>query len=303
MPALWRIPSGFRIVGYFPSWSGEVPSVRYDSLTHINYAFALVDAKGTYRPLDQPEKLTALAAQARLSGVRTLLSVGGWNEGKTLAFDKIAADPAKIRAFIDETVRLLYRLALDGVDLDWEYPRAETAKGYTAVVVALAEALHPLGWDLSLAVSAAEVNGRFISDGAWQAADWLNIMAYDDGWAGPPGTHHSSYAFAEAALDYWLVKRQVPRDKVVLGVPFYGRRLDDRKSRSFRSLVEEFPGSEYFDVAGGYGFNGIETLKAKVVHQARARASGVMVWQLNQDDPGPRSLLAAIFDAVKEPRE
>lgn len=297
----WRIPEGFRVVGYFPGWSGDVANLRYQALTHINYAFALVDATGTFRPLDSPEKLRDLVTRSKEWGVRVLLSVGGWNEGSTLAFDKIASDPARTRAFVEGAVRLLYTYALDGVDLDWEYPRAGTSSGYTTVVLALAEALHARGWDLSLAVSAADVNGQFISDQAWQAADWINVMAYDDGWASPPSTLHSTYEFARSSLDYWIDRRGVPRHKAVLGVPFYGRSLVDSSPRTYRALLEAFPGAEGSDVAGGFGYNGPDTLRAKVVNQARLRAGGVMVWQLNQDARGPSSLLSLIYDTVKEP--
>ncbi len=47
--------------------------------------------------------------------------------------------------------------------------------------------------------------------------DFLNIMAYDG-----PGQNHSSYEFAEEALNYWR-QRGLPQNKTVLGVPFYSR--------------------------------------------------------------------------------
>jgi len=299
----WRIPAGFKIVGYFPSWSGDPAIIQYQALTHLNYAFALVDATGAYRPIDAPEKLAELRQRAQSAGVKVMVSVGGWNEGNTSAFDKIASDPERTQRFIASTEALLDAFGLDGVDLDWEYPRETTAEAYANLVEALASALHGRGQELSLAVSAADVNGRFVTDRAWSAADWLNVMAYDDGWGRPASVPHSSYSFTRAALDYWMGVRGVPPAKVVIGVPFYGRSLVDRRPRTYRSLLEEFPEAEASDVAGAFAYNGPDTLRAKVVNQARVRAGGVMVWQLNQDARGPASLLSLIYETVKEPAE
>lgn len=302
-PTQWRVPPGFRIVGYFPSWSGDPLSVRYPALTHVVYAFGLVDATGTYRPVDAPEKLTAVAARARAAGVKTMISVGGWNDGDTSALSTVSASPELTAAFVANTLALLDQYRLDGVDLDWEFPGATTADGYAALVHALAEALHARGAELSLAVSAADVNGRFVLDAAWQDADWLNVMAYDDGWGQSPPVQHSSYAFARSSLDYWIVTRGVPADKVVLGLPFYGRSLVDRKSRTYRSLQQQYSQARASDSAGGFAYNGPDTLRAKLVNQARVRAGGVMIWQLNQDARGPESLLSLIYETVKEPIE
>jgi len=129
------------------------------------------------------------------------------------------------------------------------------------------------------------------------------VMAYDDGYGQSASVPHSSYAFARSSLDYWIATRGVPATKVVLGVPFYGRSLVNRKSRTYRSLLEEFPAAATSDVAGTFAYNGPDTLRAKVVNQARSRAGGVMIWQLNQDALGPSSLLSMIYDTVKEPIE
>ena len=302
-PAKWRIPPDFRIVGYFPSWSGDPLTVRYPALTHVVYAFGLVDATGAYRPLEAPEKLAAVAARARAAGIKTMVSVGGWNQGDTSALVTVSADPDLTAAFVANTLDLLDDYGLDGVDLDWEFPGASTAASYAALVHALAAALHSRGAELSLAVSAADVNGRFVLEGAWQDADWLNIMAYDDGYGQSASVPHSSYSFARSSLDYWITVRGVPPAKVVLGVPFYGRSLVNRKSRTYRSLLEQFSQARESDSAGGFAYNGPDTVRAKLVNQARVRAGGVMIWQLNQDARGPESLLSLIYETVKEPEE
>ena len=46
-------------------------------------------------------------------------------------------------------------------------------------------------------------------------------------------------------------------------------------------------------------YNGIPTIKMKTI-LAKQEASGVMIWQLSGDAPGPKSLLQAIGEAVME---
>jgi GH18 family chitinase len=164
---------------------------------------------------------------------------------------------------------------------------------------ALSQRLHAEHKLLTVAVAATNFHGRNYLDEVVADVDFLNIMAYDDGYR-QPGVHHSSYLYAEEALGYWLVDRGVPADKAVLGLPFYARSLYDRHSRTYRSICEEDREAPGKDRSGEYGYNGIATIRAKTLEIARAKAGGVMIWQLNQDARGEESLLNAIFDAVKE---
>lgn len=295
----YRIPGAFRVVGYFPSWSGDPVRVQYRALTHINYAFLNPRPDGGYQDVARPEKLETLVACAHAFGVRVLASLGG-GEGENGAFAAIAADPTLTAAFCGNTLALIDRYDLDGIDMDWEFPAADEADAFAALVGALADALHARHKLLSIAVSADAVHGGACSDGAIADVDFLNIMAYDDGF-GVQGAHHSTYAFAEAALGYWLVDRGVPADKAVLGLPFYGRSLADRHSATYKSILSEDRDAPGKDVSGEYGYNGFATIRSKALGLARAKGGGVMIWQLNQDAAGEYSLLNALFDAVKAP--
>ena len=37
----------FKVIGYFPSWQGEVRDIAYSKVTHINFSFAAVGFGGT----------------------------------------------------------------------------------------------------------------------------------------------------------------------------------------------------------------------------------------------------------------
>jgi chitinase len=297
----YRVAPGFRMVGYFPSWSGEPEDIRYDALTHINYAFLMVTAQGCYQVVDNPGKLARLVLLAHRHGVKVLASLGGYNDGKTDAFEAIAARGDTTAVFIESTLSLVHAFQLDGVDVDWEYPSLAAADSYAAMMHSLALRLHAVGKALTAAVSATAYHGCRVRDAVITDVDFLNIMAYDDGYR-QEGVHHSSYDFALAAVRYWLDERGTPREKVILGVPFYARSLKTRRSLTFRSISAGDMNAPGKDVSGEYGYNGFATLRDKTLRLARNLGGGIMIWQIAQDAPGDKSLLNAIFDAVKVPR-
>lgn len=300
----YQIPANFKIVGYFPSWSGNPDEMQYRALTHICYAFADLRSSGEYGTIPNPDKLAKLVTQSHSAKVNILLSLGGATPtGEPNAFETVAADPNLTQVFIDNTLAVIAEYNLDGIDIDWEYPSARSAQTFAALVHLLAESLHAANKQLSIAVSADEVHGQDYLDSIINDVDFLNIMAYDDGFNQPPGIPHSSYRFARTALDYWVDIRHAPPSKAILGVPFYGRSLKDRHSISYYRLHKYNALSAAADASGDFSYNGFDTIRAKVVNQARVRGGGIMIWQLNQDANGSDSLLNAIFDAVKEPIE
>jgi GH18 family chitinase len=299
----FRIPTDFKIVGYFPSWSGDPESLQYRALTHICYAFAAPTAEGGTFPIDHEDKLYRIMALAHQNDAKVILSFGGWDDGKPSAFDAIAADERLTDRFATRLEDLISRYNLDGIDIDLEFPAEGTAVDFAQFIHALGIKLHAMNKTLSVAVSADDVHGKYYLDSIVDDADFLNIMAYDDGLGETEIRNHSGYAFAGKALDYWIGTRHAPREKAILGVPFYGRSLIDRHSISYYRIHKHYAWSSAADSAGGFGYNGFDTIRAKTVNLARYRAGGIMIWQLNQDANGTDSLLNAIFDAIKEPCE
>jgi GH18 family chitinase len=299
----YRVAPGFRVVGYFPSWSGDPGILQFAALTQIDYAFVAPTPEGGYAPVHKPEKLEKLVQLAHERGVKVLASVGGWSGSKTSAFDSISSDPKRMTRFILNTLALVDQYDLDGLDIDWEFPSAQAADRFAALIHVLAEDLHSAGKLLTIAVSATHFHGDNVENSVIADVDFIDIMAYDDGVGGPPGRPHSSYAFSEKALNYWLVSRNVPASKAVLGVPFYGRSLRNYHARTFKSILAKDPRAPAKDISENYAYNGFATIRAKTLDLARARASGIMIWQIAQDAVGENSLLNAIYDAVKEPVE
>ncbi|QIX60226.1 carbohydrate-binding protein [Hymenobacter sp. BT18] len=289
---VWLLAAGpalaqFKVIGYLPSWTGDVNTVQYDKLTHINYAFLLPNADGSLRPIENPSKLQSLVATAHARGVKVLISVGGWmNDGNPTEFVSIGNNATYTRNFTTNLINFANQYGLDGIDIDWEHPTSASANGYAAVMQDLATQLHSRGKLLTTAVAGGTWAGPYILNSVLNNVDFLNIMAYDD--AAPA---HSTYALASQSISYWR-GRGLAANKTVLGVPFYGQ----AGGETYASLLSRGadPNADLFQ---NIGYNGIPTIKSKT-NLAFDQGGGIMIWQLGGDATGTYSLLTAINQVV-----
>jgi GH18 family chitinase len=282
----------FRIVGYLPSWRGPDVTIPYQRLTHLNYAFALPTPSGGLTDVPAPDRLAAVVTAAHAAGVKVCLSIGGWHDGDDSAFELMAADAGTRAAFVAAGMAAVAAHDLDGLDIDWEYPdRGASADNFVRLMAELAARLHPTGKLLTAAVVAMGAQGEGILPQVFASTDFINVMAYDADESGH--SHHSPFDYAVASLRYWR-DRGLPRDKLVLGVPFYGR----PPSTSYRDLFRLDPRAHEKDQIGAIGYNGIATIKRKTT-LALAEASGIMIWEITEDTSDETSLLRAIDETAR----
>jgi chitinase len=279
----------FRVIGYFPS-RAQPDAVRYRELTHINYAFAFPEPDGHLRPLPGPERLAAIVRGARPYGVKVVISVGGWHGGDDSAFEALAANPTARAVFVEELHALVAHHELDGVDMDWEYPDpGQSARDNVLLMKQLRDRLGPDKL-LTAAVVGHGKQGEGILPEVFALTDFINIMAYDNDDNGQ--RPHSLYEYAVSCIDYWG-QRGLPREKLVLGVPFYGK----LPSTPYRQLVSQDPQAPEKDQVGEVHYNGTETIKRKTA-LALQRGSGIMIWEITQDTSNESSLLRAIHETA-----
>lgn len=238
------------IIGYVPGFRGEldVDTIEAKKLTHINYAF--VDVKDSMAWLTNIEtdtinfrKLNYLKKDN--PELRILISIGGWSWSHNFS-DAVLTENSR-KKFAQTSVAIVEQYNLDGVDIDWEYPgmrgednvfRTEDKEHFTRMFKAIREELDKLAtktgktYQLTTALPCFpklfEVTEM---DKVAQYIDYVNIMAYDYYVAGDTAGHHSNLYPSESydmedsgdkAYNFYT-KAGVPAEKLVLGIPFYGR--------------------------------------------------------------------------------
>lgn len=293
----------FKVVGYYPAWStSERDRLRYDVLTHVIYAFAIPQSDGTLRPLQEPDNARTILKQAHENGVKVLVAVGGWSYNDNpleTVFKSATATPELTAKLVGELCSLVDTYGFDGIDVDWEHPRYQdvTQTQYAQFIKLLREEMDKRQLLLTAAVlSGVSADGNVVYDAAahtdevLQMVDWINVMAYDGG----DGERHSSNEFAKNCGEYWTKTRGLAKEKVMLGVPFYGR----PSWAAYDQIVETHPDKYREDIATINGmeahYNGVDTIERKTAY-AIENLGGVMIWEVSQDClDDQKSLLAAI---------
>ena len=217
------------VVAYVTSWSEVMPDPQY--MTHINYAFGHVNESFNGVKIDNEERLRQIVdLRKQKPELKVLLSIGGWGSGR---FSEMAANDEFRRAFAADCDRVVKEFALDGIDIDWEYPTSSMAnissspddtENFTLLMQDIRAAI---GNEKELTL-ATVASARYIDFKAiLPSVDFVNIMAYD--MASAPKHHsalypsgHSGDITSDGAVTAHL-KAGVPPSKLVMGMPFYGR--------------------------------------------------------------------------------
>lgn len=206
---------------------------------------------------------------------------------------------------------------------------------------------------ISAAVFATPWYGNNYDATAVNYLDWIGLMSYDftGSWdKSPKGPHSALYDVAsgypgqsdanpiysvETAMRYWTGTwstwqgsgQNVSRDKVIVGMPFYGYDLSVRKADigqglngykyiGYSDIVAQYakaPTSydpkDTYNMIGFIGDGGAliyydtpKAVKEKVRYAKREGVQGTMIWELTQDLPGTdmNSLLKAVGEAYTE---
>ncbi|MBU6341930.1 MAG: T9SS type A sorting domain-containing protein [Bacteroidetes bacterium] len=290
----------FKVVGYWPyyrfSWINDI---EFQRLTHVNIAFANPDSLGNFSV--GGVSVTNAVNKAHQNGCKVFISLaGGYLTPTQEATWDYLTLPANRAFFIQKIVSYVQAKGFDGVDIDleWQYVKS----WYSPFILELKAALAPLGLPLTAALPG---NYKYpqISNAALAAFDWVNMMIYD--LTGPfnpnnPG-QHSPYSWAVDCVQYWIDKN-VPAQKLTLGVPFYGYNfgVSPVEALTYRYIVGLSPSNADMDQVNDIYYNGIPTIKAKT-KLALDKVGGVMIWEIGQDAFGANksySLLRAIDEQI-----
>lgn len=301
--------SPFKIVGYYPidqAMKVDTSEVPFDKLTHIILAFVNPDSVGN---LNQDfGALSAFTKAAHTHHVKLLYSIGG---GSYQAQYHALLKQGKRQELIKNFVSKVLEYDADGIDVDLESGYAfgsETDPNYGIFIQELTQSLKSKNKLITAALPSSP--GNVVTHDVLTQFDFINIMSYDHTgpWSPDRAENHASYSAAMDDLKYYLNTLKVPKDKLVLGVPFYGHGFGPALTDPvipwmiYKEIVSTYAGAEWVDhwhLPNGYimYYNGIPTIKNKT-ELAMKQAAGIMIWELTYDLPGRKSLLNAIYQAA-----
>ena len=208
-----------RIIGYYAGWTAKTKNftpadIPADKLTHVNYAFGLIDEHGRAMLQDaeadighadvasnpDPGNLGGNFHQFRLLKERHLLDddLDGWLDrlGTILRCRRDRGEAASDDRLMHRNVSTRRPGIFDGIDIDWRYPvccglpenayRPEDRRNCTLLFEELRRQLDALGTATGqrYLLTAAIPAGREIPVTSFelrggQILDWINVMTYD----------------------------------------------------------------------------------------------------------------------------
>ncbi|HEX6823879.1 MAG TPA: glycoside hydrolase family 18 protein [Candidatus Sulfotelmatobacter sp.] len=272
------------VIGYiFANRGGLLDgrTIAANKMTRINYAFfGLQNGLITSTSANDAANLATLVGLKKINPrLEIVVSVGGGGEGSA-GFSDMAITPQGRRRFVESALAVIERYKLDGIDIDWEYPgythanttvRPEDKQTYTRLLKELREHLDKEGARLgrhlitSSATGATRIWLEHTDMGkASKYLDSVNMMCYD--WYNPveKNTGHDSPLYTNPAdpkaisIDDAVrmnLAAGVPAHKIVIGVPFYGRKWTGVESTN-NGLFQPIPPTaapqdeiSYFDIA------------------------------------------------------
>lgn len=342
----------YHVIGYVAGWKDISPkAIPAEKLTHINYAFANV-ADGIVTNMEGREErdstnfLKLQELKKRNPELKLLVSIGGWTHSK--GFSDAVLTPESRKKLTASGIDFLLKYNLDGLDFDWEYPgypgdnnpyRPEDKENFVAMLKSFREALDSVGnlnekHYLSTIASGgfrAYLEANNMAE-AQQYLDFINIMAYDFYTAGDEKTGHHANLFPNGAKGrsaQTTVEEHtefgVPAEKIVLGVPFYGRMwkgVDPKENGLFQSgkfemglpyhqvfaLSKNSSFSRFWDEKAGapylfsledstwITYEDPESIALKMNFVKEKGLAGAMFWEMSEDNTG--TLLDALYQAL-----
>ncbi|WP_423747078.1 glycosyl hydrolase family 18 protein (plasmid) [Haladaptatus sp. SPP-AMP-3] len=335
---------GNRVVGYYPSYAGEYTpaDIPFDKLTHMNFAFLDVRSDGTVSVADSAdEALLGELATYDDTGTVFLLSISaGWYSG---TFSDAASTAARRRRFATTAVDVMERYGFDGLDLDWEFPdgsvRSEDPHNFTLLLKACRDELDARFGSWTHLTMAGSPNPNIVDD-AYEVGtiseylDHVNVMTYDYHGSWSSETNFNAPFEAPTAssdfdtkhhMQYWADK-SIAKDKLVMGMPFYGRSysgvastndglfnsFDSSTSVTYSEVVENLkPQSDYeyhwhsdakvpwlYSAAENMfvSYDDVSSISNKASFVKTNGYGGGMCWELSQDSSN--TLITEMHDTL-----
>ena len=301
------------VAGYYPSYRHSLlpaDKLQLKHLTHIMHSFAYPDINGKLLHPDNfiyPE----LIQRVHDEGKEIFVALGGG--GNSGDFSTAVADSTTRSFFVDNIIEFYDLHGYDGVDIDWERPLSNADKSNLNKFVYELKQKKP---DLSISVTlggSAWASQYFDLSYLVQYVDWFGIMAYGmhGPWSSVSGHNAALYApvgqnSVENYTDNMIINKNIPADKIVMGIPFYGYSFESSSlgaansgatditySNVLQKIVDgwtyiwdDFAKVPYLvdpDQTKILSFDDVRSVGLKCDYIKERNLAGTMIWEISQD--------------------
>lgn len=325
-------------IAYVTYYGTKIPDT--DVITHINYSFAeLYVREGVYQGFklqgNQSRFESVIAVKQVNPDIKICISfthtVSNSDNSQGGGFSAMASTEEGRKAFAEDCKEFLEKWGLDGVDIDWELPGISWSghacnplidtDNYTLLMKQLRETL---GEKYLITLAGYIMDKRPSSNGGWKYVDlkavepyvdFMNIMTYDMDEA---PYHHSALQDSRA---YWDCARAVteylnavvPASKLVLGIPFYGRRSFSKSPTAINyAKIQNLDPASYkidnWDAVANVpyvtynntfycGYDNARSIGIKAEWALKRGMRGLMYWDYDGDD-AKGTLRKAVWEGV-----
>jgi spore germination protein YaaH len=296
------------VMAYLPYWEltdATVRTIDYRRLTTLAFFSVGMDGDG-HLVRSAPgfaalmsDRATAVIAAAHRAGVRTIVSFSSFGLAKNAAF---FSDPVAQATFVDEAAELVAARGLDGADLDVELLPGASIDAYATTAGTLAARLRNTNAIAFTSVAtAAGLNGDEMAAAALShGVGYAFLMGYDyrnngsavAGSIGPLARDDGGLSLSGSLDNY--AAAGVPLDRVILGLPLYGRTWPTIDG-SLRAPVVAGGSGDVFRIRQLSQLRAAGTVIGEDVDAAESSARlvytvGGQVWQAYYDSPATLEL-------------
>ncbi|CAG2116667.1 unnamed protein product, partial [Medioppia subpectinata] len=222
-----------KVICYWPNWrlyeSGDnkhtPENIDPTLCTHLHYAFHVMDEQNNVlKDSDGPQpdiyrRLQEL--KKKNPELKIIPSLGGGGQPDA-PYSRLVNDAGRRAQFIKNTIAYIHKYKWDGLDIDWEYPvcwGGDCNKGPKSDKPNFGKLLTELRAAFDKETPRLSLSCAIQADG--DVAD----QAYD---------YHAMASATER-----FVSKGIPKEKVLMGVPFYGHvfKLQDRNQHSIGAPI------------------------------------------------------------------
>lgn len=305
----------YNVSAWLPSWEAEEAFQSFkdnaDTINTISPFWYHLNDDGTLAPPKDGEN-QELINFAKDNNIPIIPTISNSFSGERVS--GIINDPEIKKQSIYNIVNLVRKFDYDGIDIDYEGLYSSDKEAFTAFIKDLREELNHYDKKLTIAIQAKSYPTleKFGDRGQdWkqlsQYVDEFRIMTYDYGWSGSVPRPVAPYYWVEEVVQYAV--DNVPREKIYVGIPFYGYGWSDDFFSSYtyatiQLIIEKygvdfqydpktktnklFYVSEFDDrdpkVPHEVWFENHVSIKPKLELVEKYDLGGIAIWRLGKED-------------------